>query len=339
MRTAMMFLLAMLSTVGNADDIVIRNGVRCYKKRVIIGNCVSYRYTPVPVTPAYKEPQKPDVDYEKLLELPEDQYDREITRIISRAATVHTRKNELDSLVRAGVLPGPLGGYGYPADRSITSRNQYRPSEQSYGIRVKESVDYVGSDPTDIIAHYLGRHQERVDSSVNELQTEQNRQLLTLIASRASNTDRITRALEKQTEAQSRALEIQALGAATNRGSTTRDIQISGGISSLLQQLLSGVTGGNTNPPPLTGTISPGLGNTGASGVQRLINTKCIKCHGENGQSGLDLRNYAQLDLDTTTKVVVSVRGGSMPPASETPLTAEEVGVFTDDFVNALKKE
>lgn len=334
--------LIILAVVGGCvmsaafgSDICIRNGVQCHRKLIPIPNSSHHRVVYEPVVKVVEQVRVvveqpapiPYPDARDLLEYDENKFDDALIQIIGKAQRDKDRRAILREL---GIRLDD--GAKYPADRSVYSRDVYnRPAESSYGISVKESVDYVGSDPTDVIAGQIGRQMDRVGDLFGDLAGGQSRALQTLITSRGVNTERIARAIERQAEASGDATKIRAIGDVVKRTHVDRETTIAGTFLQALQQALGGAVSSTATPL-----------SSSADNIQTALTTKCGACHDPNSQTyiagRMDLSNYTALNGQQWAAIIKNVRGGTMPPTGSPALTADEERFLVDYFVSETLK-
>lgn len=334
------FILIALCGVASADDIVIRNGVKCHRRLIPIHGSHDYRvqYDPViveekvEVRENYVAPYAPPSEGE-LLGLSQGEYEKRLLGIIERAVRDQSRREDIKILRTLGLQIGEpdSGGSGVYA-KSVYSRGYERPHESNFGISIKESVDFVGSDPTDLIANQIGRNVDGVRSLFGDLTNAQADALRDLIQSRAVNTERIARAIEETAKGQADATRIRALSDATKRTSVDRDINVAGTFLQHLSEQLS------QNVPNIGGNSEQSSGGS-ISQVQAVISQKCGKCHDPSQQTykqgRMDLSKYESLNYEQLASVIKQIRSGAMPPQGEPALTQDEEKLIVDDFVDA----
>jgi hypothetical protein len=325
---AVILFILLYSAAANASDIHFRNGVACRRILTPIHGSSSHRVTYEPIVeqraievPEYKAPEVYPSERE-LLEYNDDEFDKALARILQRAQRDQSRRETIEQLRKLGLRLGDEN-YRFPADRGLYSRSQY-PPEERFGISVKSSTDYIGSDPTDVIAAQIGRELEGVRGLFGDVLSGQSDALDRLIQSRAANSDRMARAIEKIADSQSRAAEIRAIGEATQRAHTDRQIDLNG--------ILSGVTGSTQAP------IQGGPDDE----VQLALSEYCGKCHDPSRstyQEGrIDLSDYTRLSTDQWSGLIRRIRSDSMPPQGEAPLSDAAERVLVDEFLGQLTK-
>jgi len=254
-----------------------------------------------------------------LLSYDDDQFQAVYLRILEKAARDQSRRADIEQLRKLGLRLD--SGYEN-RNRNYNDRQLSYPQRSNYGISVKESVDYIGSDPTDVIAGQIGRQMDRVGSLFGDLTGSQADALQQLIKSRNINTERVARALERKAEAEADTAKIKALAEAVKRTHSTRQIDVQGGnFGTLLNQL-------NLSNPQ----------SENEDKLQRVFTVSCNKCHDPNRetyQAGrLDLSDYRALTGGEFAAVIKRVRGGSMPPTGEPPLTPDQERILIDGFVS-----
>lgn len=310
------------------SEIHYRNGVACRRILTPIHGSSSHRVTYEPIVEKrsvevqeYKAPEAYPTERE-LLDYDDDEFDRALAKILQRAQRDQSRRETIEQLRKLGLRLGDEN-YRYPADRSIYSRSVHVPEER-FGISVKASTDYIGSDPTDVIAAQIGRELEGVRGLFGDVLSGQSDALDRLIQSRAANSDRMARAIEKIADSQSRAEEIRAIGDATARAHSDHQVDVHG--------VLSGITGATLQPAEAAASAP----------VQQVFDRYCGKCHDpiENTyqQGRLDLSDYTRLRDQDWSGVIKRIRGGSMPPQGEPALTEEAERVVVDAFIGRLAK-